>query len=75
MLGRDAASALPELRQIAADRLTPSGVERMDRWRMTLIKLGAQPSAFKKPSNVSGSQSRYETGLGKDAQQRSCTSF
>ena len=42
---------------------------------MSLVKIGAQPSEFEKPSNVSGTQRNYEQRLAKAAQERSCTSF
>jgi hypothetical protein len=75
MLGPDAAAALPELRQIAAQGVIPPNMQRGDRWRMSMVKIGAEASEFEKPSNVSGTQSRYEERMARDAQRRSCTSF
>jgi hypothetical protein len=75
MLGLDAASALPELRQIAAQGIVAPNMQRTDGWRMSMIKIGAEASEFEKPANVSGTQSRYEEQLARDAQRRSCTSF
>ena len=75
MLGRDAAPALPELRRIEADGILPPNMRGLDRWRKSLVKIGAPASEFEKPANMIGSQSRYEERLARDAQRTSCSSF
>jgi len=75
MLGPEAKAALPELRQIASEDVIPPYIQRNDRWRMSLVKIGARAGEFEKPSDVSGTQSDYEQRLAKDAQDRSCAGF
>lgn len=66
VLGPEIAAQRPRLEALLAAQPGLEGRVRTWHWEVTLIRMGASPDSFQKPSSIGGSENEYHESLRRD---------